>query len=156
MKQLKSKERKNILLQLKEKFDCDIDSFKEYAFLLNENKSKLYLTTKDVADLDLSTLKIDTIGLYFGQLMSGDDLRLSIEGSQLVGKTATKGIITLTDEEFSLWITGEDIIKETEQTGFSIIKHNEDFIGCGKPVLDERTNQTTIHNYIPKSRYVKG
>ena len=64
-----------------------------YAFLKTE-KGKIYIVNEDISKLDLSKLRINSIGLYFGELR-GDELRLSIEGSQIIGKNASKNVIVI-------------------------------------------------------------
>ena len=52
--------------------------------LLQSNADRLYGITLDFARVDPKTINIDAAGLYFGELRHGE-LRLSIEGSQLIG-----------------------------------------------------------------------
>ncbi len=108
----------------------------------------IFLISRDVEKLDLERLRIDSLGLYFGQLRNGE-LRLSIEGSQIVGKAATKNVVDLNDEEFKLWFGGSDLEKDYGGcSGYVLVKHNDDFIGCGK-CKDGR-----ILNFVPKARRV--
>jgi NOL1/NOP2/fmu family ribosome biogenesis protein len=87
--------------------------------------------------------------LYFAE--TGDDrVRLSIEGSQIIGKIATKNILEVDEETAKKWIKGGDIPSEQEFEGFVIIKNGSDFLGCGK------YRQKTILNFIPKARRIKG
>lgn len=91
LKILNNKEIKGILKLLdnqfgfKEKFD--------YVFLMS-SKNKIYLVNKNIGEIDIEKLRIDAIGLYFGELNHGE-LRLSIEGSQIIGKKASKNIVEL-------------------------------------------------------------
>lgn len=109
----------------------------------------IFLISRDIEKLDLERLRIDSLGLYFGQLRNGE-LRLSIEGSQIVGKTAAKNVVELNDAEFRQWLQGEDIEKTlTDCSGYVLVKHNTDFIGCGK------LKEGKILNFVPKARRVK-
>lgn len=116
----------------------------EQAFFLS-GKERLYLINRAVDVLDFKKLRINSIGLYFGELRHGE-LRLSIEGSQIVGPKAKKNIVVLTHEERKLWLQGVDIDKECKETGFVIIKSGDDFIGCGK------CKEGKILNFVPKAR----
>ena len=50
---------------------------------LKNHEGRLYLMSKELERIDLSKLRINSIGLYFGTL-NNDGIRLSIEGSQLI------------------------------------------------------------------------
>lgn len=146
LKILNKKEAKRILGMLEKQW-----GFKEelgYVFLETE-KSKIYIAKKEVFDLDLSKVKINSIGMYFAEAVS--DIRLSIEGSQIVGPKADKNVVELDVNEIKRWMSGEDIEKETGCTGFVIIKHGEDFFGTGKA-----TSEGKILNFVPKVRRMHG
>ena len=141
---LNKKEVKKILSLVKEQFDSEI--VLEYEFLVNE-KNKVYIVNKDIAKIDLTKLRVNSIGLYFGELHP-EGLRLSIEGSQLIGPTAKKNVLELNEKELKEWIRGEDLVKEVDVKGFVIIKHADDFFGCGKII------QGKILNHYPKVRRI--
>jgi len=155
LRTLSSKERKKVLEKLHEQFGCDTEFLKKYVWLFKEQKAKYYIATEDVLALDLAALPVETLGLYVCSELKNGEMRLSIEGSQLIGPSCTKNILELDDGEFKLWIRGHDIEKETALTGFLVVKHRDDFVGSGKPVLDEKTGRILVHNYIPKTRYVR-
>jgi NOL1/NOP2/fmu family ribosome biogenesis protein len=153
---LNSKERKKILEKLEDQFDCDTAFLKSYAFLFKENDGRVHICNADVAEeLSKKELRVDTAGLYIATLLPNGELRLSIEGSQLLGPHSKKNILEITDDEFAMWIRGHAVEKETDLRGFVMLKHGEDFCGCGKPVRDEKSGKKSIHNYIPKTRYVR-
>ena len=118
----------------------------EYAFLQSE-KYKIYIANKEIFNLDLSKVKINSYGLYFAEVRNG--IRLSIEGSQIVGPKATKNVIELNDEELKEWMSGADLDKETDSNDFVILKHGDDFLGTGKS-----TKEGKILNYVPKTRRI--
>lgn len=155
LKTLNGKERKRVIEQLTTQFGGDLSFLKEYVFLHQETKDKYYISNEEVFSLPLDELRVESLGLYLGARLKNGEIRLSIEGSQLIGPHAEKNILTLSGEEFHLWIRGHDLEKETDIRGFLIVKHNEDFCGSGKPVLDEKNNKILIHNYVPKTRYVR-
>ncbi len=154
-KLLNSKERKRVLEQLEAQFGLDPSFLKKYAFLLQETKQRLYLANANIVEEDLESLRPDALGLYFGTLIPNNEIRLTIEGGQLLGPFATKNVLELDDEQFRHWIRGNALDLATEQRGFLLLKHNNDYCGCGKPVLDEKHGTVSLHNYIPKTRYVR-
>lgn len=143
---LNSKQVKSISAMIKKQFAADFD-FSQYALIMN-SQDKLNLANKELFSLDFSKLRANSIGMYFASLQDGA-LRLSIEGSQLVGKLAKKNIVELDDAEFQQWIKGIDLDKtlpQEVQNQFIIIKHADDFVGCGK------AKENKILNYVPKIR----
>jgi len=92
-------------------------------------------------------LRIQHYGTYFARI-ERDGLRLSIEGSYIVGPGAGKGIIEIDEHSAELWMKGEDITSEAEVTGYVIIKHGGYYLGCGKG------NGNVIRNFIPKGRRI--
>lgn len=148
LKKLNSKEKKKIMQILKDNYG--FDSELNYLFLFKEKKGKIYLLNKEFEDIDLETLKVDSLGVYFGTLMDKDKIRLSIEGSQIIGPNAKKNVFEINEGMFKLWVRGYPITINPDIEGFIILKHKEDYLGCGKYVLaDDR-----IHNYVPKARRV--
>lgn len=91
-------------------------------------------------------LKGKSMGIYFGKIEK-DGLRLSIEGSFIVGKVAKKGILELDEENALKWLSGKDI--EANFEGFCILKWGQYFLGCGKG------DGKVIRNYVPKDRRLK-
>lgn len=144
-KVLNSKEVKAVAAIVKQQWGSDLS--RDYGFLEGKD-GDIFLISRDIEKLDLQQLRINSLGLYFGQLRNGE-LRLSIEGSQIVGKTAAKNVVDLDDNEFKLWLRGEDIERASDGcSGYVIIKHNNDFIGCGK------CKDGKILNFVPKARRV--
>ena len=114
----------------------------------------LFLITRDVSKVDLQKLNVNSLGAYFGEMKHGW-LRLSIEGSQIVGPEAQKNVLETSPEQLRQWLGGEDLEPpssfdciSSEKKGFVIMKHGSDFLGCGK-IKDGR-----ILNFVPKSRRV--
>jgi len=141
MRILNTREVKEIIEKLDEQFG--FNEKLDYAFLQN-NKEKIFLMSKDLGNVDVSGLRIDSLGLYFAKLEK-QGLRLSIEGSQIIGPKCNKNILELKDEQRELWVKGYDLDIDGD-LGFVIIKNKDDFLGCGKL----RNNK--LYNYVPKSR----
>ena len=141
LNKLERKEIKRLYVILKDQFG--FDEKLDYYFLIN-NKNKIFIINKEITKIDLNNLRINSIGLYFGELRD-DDLRLSIEGSQIIGPKAGKNVLELDDIEVRQWLKGEDIQRKGDEK-YIIIKHGPDFIGCGRQTKEK------ILNFMPKVR----
>ena len=145
LKILNNKEVKDILKLLYNQFGFKKEL--DYVFLMNQ-RNRVYLVNKDIERIDIDRLRIDALGLYFGEVNHGS-LRLSIEGSQMIGKHANKNIVDLDKKYAELWSMGNDLDMKLEVYGFVILKHKKDFIGCGK------YKEGKIFNYVPKERRLR-
>jgi NOL1/NOP2/fmu family ribosome biogenesis protein len=144
LKILNSKQLKLIKQIVKKQFDCD------YAFdymVMQNPDQKIYLMNKEYKNIDDSKLKINSLGMYFGQVKNGE-LRLTIEGSQILGQLAKKNVIEINDGLLKLWIRGHDIEVDNPENGFFIVKHKNDYIGSGK------LKQGVLLNFISKIRRI--
>ncbi len=152
---MNSKEIKELLLKIKEQWDADLKKDAEkYAFLQNA-EDKIFIANKELFSIDLSKIRINSLGVYFAQY-DKMGLRLSIEGSQLIGKYAKKNITEIDDKQAKEWMNGEDLFvgAEKELKGFVIVKRSndsDDFLGSGK--YQKETGR--IFNFVPKARRVK-
>jgi NOL1/NOP2/fmu family ribosome biogenesis protein len=146
---LNSKQNKELLKHLTEQFG--ITEKLPYVFLLGSN-DKIFLIKREVADINLAELRIDTLGMYFGQLYK-NQLRLSIEGCQIIGKKATKGIIEISERQMHSWMLGEDIhdieLAPEHEGKFLIVTYKKDILGCGK------YKEKVLYNYVTKTRMLK-
>ncbi len=148
---LNGKEAKKIHAQLREQYGYEgkID----LVFLRSEKKEKLSLFTKDLASVDLGTVRIDTMGMYFAADVEGK-LRLTIEGSQLIGAQCTRNVVEVTHAEMQHWLSGgalgEEVIARAgiAPGEFVLVRCGADWLGCGKATAKH------IVNYIPKARYI--
>ncbi len=128
----------NLQWGYEEKPDC--------GFLQKEND--IFLVTKDIGKIDLGALNVNSLGLYFAELRHGQ-LRLSIEGSQIAGKKAKKNVAEIGGSQLRQWLAGEDIelaASNCENNSYAIIKHSNDFFGCG------RIKDGKLINFVPKAR----
>lgn len=142
---LNSREKKPIYVMLYNQFG--FDEKLDYVMLISI-KNKIYLMSKDFSREMIDDLKDINIGVYFGELKD-TEIRLSLEGSQLIGPKCSKNIFVIDDELVKKWIIGEDIEYDCEINSFVILKNNlGDFIGCGK------AKDGKILNFIPKNRRV--
>jgi len=144
LKILNTKEIKKILKLIENQWNAKLTL--KYAFLQN-NKNRIFIVNKDLEKIDMSKLRINSIGMYFCEI-NDQDIRVSIEGSQLIGPTATKNIVDISEEQAKQWLHGEDLEIKGNFSGFVIIKHNNNYLGSGK-YKDGR-----ILNYISKARRI--
>ncbi|MEM4711086.1 MAG: hypothetical protein QXL18_04005 [Candidatus Woesearchaeota archaeon] len=150
---LNSKEKKELLEKLKQQYGIDVDKKKlDYTFIINKD-NRIYIISNDIHKIISENIKIDNIGLYFGEQYK-DKIRLSIEGAQIVGKEATKNIYDLNYEQMISWIKGNDITFEDTGDDFIILRYKNpktlkyDIFGCGK--YNRQTGK--LMNYVSKSR----
>ena len=150
MKILNSRETKHVLEKLNEQYGFDDDKLKGYIFLMNKD-NRIYIISREIAQIPFDEMKIDSIGLYFGELYK-DSLRMSIEACQLIGKESTKNIVDLTYNQLIEWIKGNNLDFEDTGKEFVIVRYvdphtkQEDYVGCGK------YKGGKLMNYVSKSR----
>jgi NOL1/NOP2/fmu family ribosome biogenesis protein len=141
LKILNKKKIKEILSKLDNQY-----GFKDkldYAFFMNP-KGKIFLLSKKFGELE-TDVHINSLGLYFGTI-KGSEIRLSVEGSQLIGPKAKKNVISLDNEELREWLRGEDLMKEGDD--FVLVKNKKDFFGCGKVINNK------LLNFVPKEKRI--
>lgn len=145
LKFLNTKEAKEILELIKSQWDADVFFLLDDYLFLYSTKDKIYIISRDVSQINLENLKLNSVGLYFGELKKGQ-LRLSIEGSQLIGQFAKKNVVEMFEDELQQWIRGKDLFFEGDWQGYVLIKHKNDFLGTG------RYTNGMIMNFVPKAR----
>jgi len=145
LKFLNKKEAERIINKIKYQFGINKLDF-NYGMLQNK-EGKIFIISKDVNKIDLSKLRINELGLYIAKI--DKELRLTIEGSQLFGKSATKNVYGINEEEADSWMQGNEISCSKEFNGFVIIKYKNNYIGSGK------WKDYKIINFIPKERRIK-
>ncbi len=133
---------------IKENYDSDfsLDSFNVFI----RKDQKVFLASKG---LPMPLIEKSDYLLHFGTIKRNRKIQLSVEGSQLVGKTAKKNIAILDEENISKFVEGlpakpEKLI-DCSVGNFVLVKHGKDFFGSG--VLREGY----IEGYIPKERRKK-
>ena len=141
---LNKKETKQILSQIEDQWGAKLQ-FGAHALVKNTN-NRIFLVNDEIANVDISKLNINSMGIYFCDLEHM--IRLSIEGSQLVGPKATKNVLEVTEEQMKHWLLGEDMDIDEAFNGFVIIRHKNDFFGCGKYTKGK------LLNYVGKERRV--
>lgn len=119
----------------------------DFEVLLQNREGKLFAGSADLGRVDFSRLRIEGVGLAIGRRQA-DGLRLSIEGSQLVGPHATANILELDEAGLSAWLAGEDVALPGED-GYFLLRADADFVGCAK-----RKNDVLL-NAVPKTRRLR-
>ncbi len=146
---INAKQRKEVLAVLLDAYGATLPK-DAVLFLFGEDK--YYIGTRDVEPFLDSKLRIERIGVYVGQFQHGE-FRLSIEGSQIIGPLASRGILTITVPQRNDWMLGKDILLEgaeqqAAQPRFFIVRCGKDWLGAGK------VKNGVLLNYVPKERYV--
>jgi len=145
---LNSKEKKEIECKLLEQFGIS----KLPDIIVQIGKERLRLFTGDFTEKELEKLSrithIEGIGLYIAR-QENDEIRLSIEGSQLLSSQITKNIFELNELQLKQWMQGADLQIQNQERGIFIISYNNDFLGSGK------LSEQKISNFIPKGRRIK-
>ncbi len=115
---------------------------------LQDYKNHIFLVTRDVMRVDLEQLRLNSLGLYVGEMNAYGELRLSIEGSQLLGVHATRNVRELDAEQVRAYFRGEEItLDPSQQPGgqpFLLLKYRNDFLGAAK------CKGGKLLNYLPK------
>ena len=133
LKILNKKERLEIEKQLNSQFGVNeipgeiIKLGKEKLFLFSGG-----LNPKNIRNLEKIS-KIERAGVYFGkedEKLGG--IRLSIEGSQILKSQLRKNLFELNNEQTIEWMKGHELLINTGEKGFLIMKNGEDFLGTGK------------------------
>ncbi|MBW2970162.1 hypothetical protein KY319_03505 [Candidatus Woesearchaeota archaeon] len=138
-----SRKLKEFFKLIKEQYGKVPDVFEKLAFV--KGKDKVYVLSRDVGEIDLKNLRINSLGLYIAEVKN-TQLRLSIEGAQLIGPSASKNIVEISDEQFKDWFKGADLKVDGDFSGFVILKHKNDFVGSGK------FKDGYVLNFVPKAR----
>jgi len=133
---------KNFGAILDESLDFEIRNEKVFVFKRELKHFYNYLMDKKI--------RLENIGIYFGKIKKNEKIQLSIEGSQIVGKTAKKNVIEIKDyEELKKFLLEEKSLKledfDVEKHNFPIVKY-KDYIVCSAASLENE-----IKSLFPKN-----
>ena len=148
MKVLNKKEIKEIAEKLNSIYSSKVD-FNEFVVLMTGRENKIWLASRKIFEINLEELKINSIGLYFGREDNGK-FRLSVEGAQIVGKTAKKNICEIKN----VWdfLRGFDVAPtkmiNCEENQYVIVKYKNDILGVAK------LQDGILKNILPKARKI--
>ncbi|MCF7866174.1 hypothetical protein K9L67_03890 [Candidatus Woesearchaeota archaeon] len=142
---LNGKEIKEIRKQLEKQFDFK-GTF-DFVFLRN-NKDKLYVLNRAIEFINVEEFWVDSAGLYFAKVQP-DGLRLTVEGSQLIGPFCEKNVISISPELKHEWLKGNDFEVDINEDVLIIVKSGNDFLGCAKvkngKVLNSLSKSRRLH-----------
>lgn len=144
---IQSPEKKKIIGELNEQFG--ISKIPHLLFEVGKGKIKGYtgsLSKEEISHLG-RTVNVELIGLYL--MKKENEWRLSLDALHLLKEQITKSIIEINDSHLGLWLRGKDIEFKSEVLGVVVLKHKNDFVGCGK------SNGLKVFNYIPRERRIK-
>jgi len=150
MKQLKilnTRESRDIIDKIEAQYGCKMVF---NGSLLRDSKDNIYLISREIDKIKFENLRINSMGLYLGEINKFQQFRLSIEGSQIVGVKAKKNVIELTEAQVKQYFHSEEIILTSEQQAsvsgepFLLLKYKNDFFGAAK------YKDGKILNYLPK------
>jgi NOL1/NOP2/fmu family ribosome biogenesis protein len=145
---LNSKQRHEIARSLKEQFEISQIPGK----IMKLGEEKLFLFTGDATDEEIKTIEeivpVERLGVYFAKLIH-DDVKLSIEGTQILGSQINKNILEVDDEQARKWMEGQELNIKTGHRNFLVIKYKDNFMGCGK------ASEEKVGNFVPKMRRLK-
>lgn len=148
IKILNNHEKKEIVSKLNQQFG--VKELK--GNLIKIGAERLFIFQGSLNERELKRLEkivpIERIGVYFGKIQN-DMIRLSIEGVHILANQINKNIFEIDETQIEQWMMGQDLQIETGVKDFLIIRHKEDFVGCGK------ASEGKIGNYIPKARRLK-
>lgn len=150
LKFLNKKEKEELLKKLNEQFGIKEIPWK----IAHLGKERIILFSGNISEEEIFMIddiaRIEGVGIYFAKIdEKTNDIRLSIEGSQLLKEQITKNIFELTEEQAEQWMMGQELNLSTGKKGFLIMKFKDDFLGTGK------ASENKIGNFVPKSRRLK-
>jgi len=124
-----------------------IQRLPDFVYLMNR-RSKVFVTNRHLQDIETDKLNLERVGMYFREFKN-EAFRLSIEASQLVGDSANKNVVELSLSQARAWLQGTDLEIESPKSSFVIVKHKNNYLGCGK------LTNNKLHNFVPKTRRSK-
>jgi NOL1/NOP2/fmu family ribosome biogenesis protein len=147
---LNKKEKQEIENKLNKQFGIKEISEK----IIMKGKEKLFLFSGSFTNEEIKKLEelviIEKVGVYFAKIDERTkDIRLSIEGSQILKKQIKKNVFEISEELVEQWMKGRELNIKTGKKGFVVIKYKNDFLGTGK------ASEEKISNFIPKIRRLK-
>lgn len=122
--------------------------------IVMRGKERMFLFTGNFDKNQLRSLEevtpIERVGAYFAKRVENiDEVRLSIEGTQIFSDQINKNIFELSDDQVEQWMKGQELQIKTGKKGFLVMKYKGNFLGTGK------ASEEKIGNFIPKNRRLK-
>lgn len=148
LKILNKKEKQEIEKKLNHQFGIQ----KIPGVILSRGRERLFLFSGNFNEKQIKNLEkivpVERIGVYFAKIVDWQ-IRLSIEGTQILKNQITRDIFELNKEQAEEWMMGRELNLKSGKKGFLVMKYKDDFLGCGK------ASEHKIGNFIPKTRRLK-
>ena len=147
---LNEREKKEIVEKLKEQFGINEVPGK----IVMRGKERLFLYSGNLDEEEMEKLEslvfIERAGIYFAKIEEpNEDIRLSIEGTQILKEQINKNIFEIPENLVDDWMKGRELNVQSGMKGFVVMKFGNEFLGCGK------ASENKIGNFIPKNRRLK-
>lgn len=125
------------------------DGLKNYVAIAT-GEDRIRITSREVLEFSWRLKRVVNIGLYVAKLV-GDELSLSIEGSQLFSSMIRKNIIDLSLDDAERWMRGEPLKLETAPNSrYVVARYRDVFLGSGRVKRDG-----FVYPQISKNRLTK-
>jgi NOL1/NOP2/fmu family ribosome biogenesis protein len=150
LKFLNKKEKKEILEKLKYQFGIT----EIPGEIVMRGKERMFLFSGSFDEKKINVLErlapIERMGVYFAKKDENlDEIRLSIEGTQVFKDQIINNIFELPKELVEDWMKGRELNIKTGKKGFLAMRYEDDFLGTGK------ASEEKIGNFIPKNRRLR-
>lgn len=150
LKFLNKKEKKEILERLKYQFGIT----EIPGEIVMRGKERMFLFSGSFDEKKINVLErlapIERMGVYFAKKDENlDEIRLSIEGTQVFKDQIINNIFELPKELVEDWMKGRELNIKTGKKGFLAMRYEDDFLGTGK------ASEEKIGNFIPKNRRLR-
>jgi len=147
---LNEKEKNEIVEKLREQFGISEVPGK----IIMRGKERLFLYSGSFDDEEMENLEsivfIERAGIYFAKIDEATgEIRLSIEGTQILGSQIKKNIFEIPENLVEDWMKGRELNVQSGMRGFVVVKYKNEFLGTGK------ASENKIGNFIPKNRRLK-
>lgn len=145
---LNSREARDVLKKIEEQYGCLMHL--DYSLLMDHDHH-VFILHPDAAAIDFDKIRINSVGLYFAEVTKNGEIRLTLEGSQIVGPHARKNIVELTEAQARNYFRGEEVKLDVTVSGapFLLLKLKDDFFGAAK------YKDGLLLNYLPKYHRTK-
>jgi NOL1/NOP2/fmu family ribosome biogenesis protein len=148
IKILSKSEKKEIEKKLQKQFEIKEIS----GILLMRGQERIFLYQGEATENEIKILEkmysLENVGIYFCKFQN-EEIRLSIEGTQILKDQIKKNIFELDKLQAENWMKGRELNVKTNFKGIVVMKYKSEFLGCGK------ASEEKITNFIPKNRRLK-
>lgn len=115
--------------------------------LIQAGENKIRLTTSDTIKVAEKMRGVQSLGLYVAKVV-GQDVVLSIEGSQILCNSIKKNRIELNEEQARLWMEGSPLQLNTFTGARYLVAFYRNLcLGCGRVSADGK-----VYPQVPKWR----